>query len=210
MIAKLLLMATSISALLLTGCGQIAPELDDISVDGHGATNATEVARKTVSINDSVYGNENSNNGQNGTNGRNNIDGKNAMSGQNSANDRNHNSNSSKYNSSSNGFHSIYFGFGYYNISPKMENYISSNANVAQKNRAKVKIEGNCDEFGTDEYNYALGLKRAKAVKDSLVAQGVSSTSMVIISYGESNPICSSPTDGCYAQNRRVDLRLAR
>lgn len=116
-----------------------------------------------------------------------------------------------KYNSSSDGFQSVYFEFGDYGVSSGMENSIASNANVAQNASAsKIKIEGNCDEFGTDEYNYALGLKRAKAVKDGIAAQGVDTSKMVIVSFGESNPVCSNPTDGCYAQNRRVDLRLVK
>jgi peptidoglycan-associated lipoprotein len=123
----------------------------------------------------------------------------------------NENGTSGKYNSSSDGFQSIYFEFGDYGISSGMENNIASNASVANSAvAARIKIEGNCDEFGTDEYNYALGLKRAKAVKDSIAAQGVNTSKMVMISYGESNPICSNPTDGCYSQNRRVDLRLVK
>jgi len=115
------------------------------------------------------------------------------------------------YNSSSDGFQSIYFGFGDYSVSSGMENSIASNANVAHNaSTSKIKIEGNCDEFGTDEYNYALGLKRAKAVKDGIAAQGVDTSNMLIVSFGESNPVCSNPTDGCYAQNRRVDLRLVK
>lgn len=118
---------------------------------------------------------------------------------------------SSTYNSSSDGFQSIYFGFGDYSISSDMQNRINANTSVAgSKGNAKIKIEGNCDEFGTDEYNYALGLKRAKAVKDGLAAQGVESGRMVIVSFGESNPVCNNPTDTCYAKNRRVDLRLAK
>ncbi|HFU77246.1 MAG TPA: hypothetical protein ENK98_05020 [Epsilonproteobacteria bacterium] len=183
---KSLLILTSMLALLLTGCSQKAPELHGAQTGKNNVSDATEIAGKTVSINENTYGNENSANGQ-----------KNGM-------------NDGKYNSSSNGFQSIYFGFGDYSISPSMENHITRNSNVVQNNSAKVKIEGNCDEFGTDEYNYALGLKRAKAVKDSLVAQGAPASKMVIISYGESNPVCSNPTDGCYAQNRRVDLRLVK
>jgi peptidoglycan-associated lipoprotein len=123
----------------------------------------------------------------------------------------NENGASGNYNSSSDGFHSIYFDFGDYGISTNMENHITTNTNVANNaHGAKIKMEGNCDEFGTDEYNYALGLKRAKAVKDSIAAQGVDTSKMVIVSFGESNPVCSNPTDGCYAQNRRVDLRLVK
>jgi len=117
---------------------------------------------------------------------------------------------SGKGNSSSDGFQSLYFEFGDYGISSGMENGIARNVSVGTKKSSKIKIEGNCDEFGTDEYNYALGLKRAKAVKDAMAARGISSSRMVIVSYGESNPICTSPTDSCYGKNRRVDLRLIK
>jgi peptidoglycan-associated lipoprotein len=87
---------------------------------------------------------------------------------------------------------------------------MNTNIQVATSAGAKIKIEGNCDEFGTDEYNYALGLKRAKAVKDSLVAQGITSSKMIMVSFGESSPVCQTPSDSCYDRNRRVDIRLAR
>lgn len=116
----------------------------------------------------------------------------------------------SRGNSSSDGFQSIYFDFGNYGIGSGMESGIRKNVAVAARSSSKIKIEGNCDEFGTDEYNYALGLKRAKAVKDALTSQGVSAGKIVIVSFGESNPTCSSPTDSCYEKNRRVDLRLIK
>ena len=115
-----------------------------------------------------------------------------------------------KYNSSSDGFHSVYFDFGEYAIASKMESLMQANVQRANSANAKIKIEGNCDEFGTDEYNYALGLKRAKAVKDSMVAQGIVSSKMVMVSFGESSPVCTEPSDGCYDRNRRVDIRLIR
>jgi len=74
----------------------------------------------------------------------------------------------------------------------------------------RIKIEGNCDEFGTDEYNYALGLKRAKSVRDSMTSQGINTSNMVMVSFGESNPTCTNSTDSCYGKNRRVDLRLIK
>ncbi len=119
--------------------------------------------------------------------------------------------NSGRFNSSSDGFQSLYFGFDSYAITPEMQQMISRDAEVARGHgNAKIRIEGNCDEFGTDEYNYALGLKRAKAVKDALTAEGIPASRMELISYGESNPACTEQTDACFAQNRRVDLRLAR
>jgi len=116
------------------------------------------------------------------------------------------------FNSSSDGMKSIYFDFGGYVITSKMQNTIGFNKSVLNKTlgNGKVKLEGNCDEFGTDEYNYALGLKRTKVVKDVLVAQGIPADKIVIVSFGESNPQCHEASDACYAKNRRVDLHLIR
>ena len=114
------------------------------------------------------------------------------------------------YNSSSDGFKSVYFDFADYSISPRMEGNMNHNFEVANAASSKIKIEGNCDEFGTDEYNYALGLKRAKAVRDSIAAQGVDTSRMVMVSFGESNAICTEATDSCYERNRRVDIRLMK
>jgi len=149
---------------------------------GSGSSNISNA--DTVSIDESRYG---------GSNG----DGAGAVNGM--------------YNSSADGFQSLYFDFDDYHISPDMQGVIAQDASVALKvGGRKIKVEGNCDEFGTDEYNYALGLKRAKAVKDSLAMQGVPASQMVMVSYGESNPACTVQSDACYAQNRRVDLRLAK
>jgi peptidoglycan-associated lipoprotein len=114
------------------------------------------------------------------------------------------------FNSSSDGFKSIYFGFDNYAVSGNMQENMSVNIQVANAASGMIKIEGNCDEFGTDEYNYALGLKRAKAVKDTLLAQGIASNKIIMVSFGESTPVCQSAEDSCYEQNRRVDLRLVR
>ena len=70
----------------------------------------------------------------------------------------------------------------------------------------KVLVEGNCDEFGTDEYNHALGLKRAKAVKSLLINAGVSGDKIDTVSYGESNPTCTVNAPACHAKNRRVEI----
>ena len=71
---------------------------------------------------------------------------------------------------------------------------------------SKLLVEGNCDEFGTDEYNHALGLKRAKAVKTLLVSAGIDANKIDTVSYGESNPVCTVNKPACHAKNRRVEI----
>ncbi len=116
-----------------------------------------------------------------------------------------------RINAISNEVQSIYFATDSYNPSDSEMTKVIQNANIFNGDLASdlsIKIEGNCDEWGTDEYNYALGLKRAKSIKDSLSQSGVSEDRMALISYGESKPICSEHNDGCWQQNRRVDFKL--
>jgi len=104
----------------------------------------------------------------------------------------------------------VYFDFDKYNIRADMQDAVQNDAEVANKvaSRFKVKLEGNCDEWGSDEYNFALGLKRASSVKKALVAQGVDATNITMVSYGESNPVCTAQTQECWSKNRRVDFKL--
>jgi len=105
---------------------------------------------------------------------------------------------------------SVTFDFDKFEIKADMQANLSANAKIAQAGASvySVKLEGNCDEWGSDEYNYALGLKRAKATKDAMVAEGVSASRITMVSFGESNPTCTDQTQNCWAQNRRVDFKL--
>ncbi len=67
----------------------------------------------------------------------------------------------------------------------------------------RLTIEGHCDERGTREYNLALGARRANAVKEYLVAQGVAAGRLETVSYGKERPICTASNEDCWAQNRR-------
>ena len=105
----------------------------------------------------------------------------------------------------------VYFDFDKFNIRPDMRGVIKANAvvlNSEDTKSLKVVVEGNCDEWGTDEYNYALGLKRAKAAKDALVAQGVSADRIQVKSNGESKPTCTEKSKACDAQNRRDEFKI--
>ncbi len=105
----------------------------------------------------------------------------------------------------------IYFGTDRYDISVTESEKIDTDSNVLNSSIAQnlnVVIEGNCDEWGTDEYNYALGLKRAKTVKDALATAGVDEGRLSIVSFGESKPKCSEHNAECWQENRRADVKV--
>jgi peptidoglycan-associated lipoprotein len=108
----------------------------------------------------------------------------------------------------------IYFAFDKFNLSSDMGSIVSENSRKIQASNLDnvIKLEGNCDEWGSDEYNYALGLKRAKSTKEGLVANGISDDRIELVSFGESNPICTkkglSPDADCNKQNRRVEFKV--
>ena len=72
-----------------------------------------------------------------------------------------------------------------------------------------VTVAGNADERGTEEYNMALGDRRARTVADYLKALGASEPQLKTISYGKEQPICSDHDEACWARNRRADLAVA-
>ena len=74
-------------------------------------------------------------------------------------------------------------------------------------NNDSVRLEGHTDERGTREYNLALGERRANAVRDYMVANGVPSYRIETISYGEENPVAYGSGESNWQQNRRVELK---
>jgi peptidoglycan-associated lipoprotein len=87
---------------------------------------------------------------------------------------------------------------------------LKRNADWLQKNpETRVQIEGHCDDRGSEEYNLALGAKRAQAAKDYLATLGVDASRLSTISYGKELPLCSDQTDDCWAQNRRDHFALS-
>jgi peptidoglycan-associated lipoprotein len=98
----------------------------------------------------------------------------------------------------------IYFDFDKYDIRPGDAKILDGNATWLKSNENLVLIEGHCDERGTNEYNLALGERRAKATMNYLVSQGVQAGRITIISYGEERPICTEHNEACWAKNRRA------
>lgn len=101
---------------------------------------------------------------------------------------------------------SILFDYDKFDIREDMQTAMTKNTLLVKGKT--IKLEGNCDEFGSDEYNFALGLKRANAVKTALVNSGADADSISMVSFGESNPVCLEKTQECWAKNRRVDFKL--
>jgi len=99
----------------------------------------------------------------------------------------------------------VYFDFDKYNIRNDQWSKVEKLAKLIKENNTNytVRIEGNCDEWGTEEYNYALGLKRANSVKNALIKLGVDPKKLTIISYGELNPVCTAHARWCWRLNRR-------
>lgn len=98
----------------------------------------------------------------------------------------------------------INFDFDKYDIRPGDAKILDGNATWLKSNNVLVLIEGHCDERGTNEYNLALGERRAKATMNYLVSQGVQANRITIISYGEERPLCTEKTEACWARNRRA------
>lgn len=105
------------------------------------------------------------------------------------------------------GLKPIYFDFDKSFIRDDARSVMKANADWLKANpKAKVKIEGNCDERGTIEYNQALGQRRAAAAKKYLTDLGISAKRISVISYGKEKPVCTASTEDCWEKNRRDDL----
>ena len=103
----------------------------------------------------------------------------------------------------------VLFAFDKYSIKPEYKEVLKTKADIMKRySSIKVRIEGNCDERGTQEYNLALGEKRAKAAYDYLVTLGVAPAQLEMISYGKENPAVQGSGEAAWSQNRRDDFRV--
>ena len=102
----------------------------------------------------------------------------------------------------------VYFSFDQFTLTNKARRVLDANAVILKSSPAlKVSIEGHCDSRGSDEYNLALGERRAHVVKNYLVSLGVASDRFEMISYGEELPADSAMTESAWSMNRRAEFK---
>lgn len=101
----------------------------------------------------------------------------------------------------------IYFDFDSANLSEPSRSTLAKNAAALTKETtSKIRIEGNCDERGSSEYNLALGERRAKAAQQYLVTMGVKADRLSVISYGKEKPAVKGDDEAAWAKNRRDEF----
>lgn len=104
----------------------------------------------------------------------------------------------------------IYFDFDKYDLKPEARERLAKNADFLKEHRGFiVTIEGHADERGTNDYNIALGDRRANAAKEYLVSLGITSNRIRTVSYGEEQPVCTEHTESCWQRNRRAEFHLS-
>ena len=102
---------------------------------------------------------------------------------------------------------SVHFPFDVDALQPEDMGTIQAHGAYLSKNpNARVRVDGNCDERGSSEYNLGLGQRRANNTKKALVVAGASASQIETVSFGEEKPMCAEHNEACWAQNRRADI----
>lgn len=102
-----------------------------------------------------------------------------------------------------------FFDYDKADIRPDARDVLSHDADFLKAySQIHLMIEGHCDERGGEEYNLALGERRAEATKQYLVSLGVSADRVQVVSYGKERPFCTAEGESCYQQNRRGHLDM--
>jgi peptidoglycan-associated lipoprotein len=99
----------------------------------------------------------------------------------------------------------VYYPFDSVELEPEAQEILKKNAEWMKANpKARVEVEGHCDDIGSAEYNLALGAKRAQTARDFLIEQGIGTERLVTISYGKEAPACFEHSEECRIKNRRA------
>src|SRR5213080_117804 len=105
----------------------------------------------------------------------------------------------------------VYYEFDSVELATEAQEILRKNAEWMKANpKARVEVEGHCDDIGSAEYNLALGAKRAQMARDFLVNQGITNDRLVTISYGKEAPACFEQTEECRVKNRRARFVMFR
>lgn len=109
------------------------------------------------------------------------------------------------------GLQAIYFDYDSFALSSQARDILAKNADILRNRKGvRIQLEGHTDERGSDEYNLALGEKRAAAAKNYLVTMGVPSNSLSVITYGEERPAVPGSDEQAWAKNRRVEFVIVK
>lgn len=109
------------------------------------------------------------------------------------------------------GLETVYFDFDESAIRPDMTDRLRHNFDVLRRNpQVRVELQGNCDERGSAEYNFALGERRARSVKQYLGQLGIDTSRMETVSFGEENPAVMGHSESAWSKNRRVEFAVLR
>jgi len=102
-----------------------------------------------------------------------------------------------------------FFDYDQATLRPDAREALSTDAGWLKKYPStKILIEGHCDERGTEEYNLALGDRRAAAVREYLASLGVNGARVTTVSYGKERPFCTQDTESCFQENRRGHMLI--
>jgi peptidoglycan-associated lipoprotein len=105
------------------------------------------------------------------------------------------------------GLQTVYFDFDSSNLTGAARSTLENNAQFLKaQTKVDIQVEGHCDERGGHQYNLALGERRARAVKDYLVALGVKVNRVSIISYGKEKPVAFGHDESAWSKNRRANF----
>lgn len=102
----------------------------------------------------------------------------------------------------------VLFDFNESSVRLDQESIVSGNATCMKEAGRAYRVEGHCDDRGSDEYNLALGQRRAGSVARAYKRLGIADSSISVISYGEERPACTDQTETCWSQNRRAETNL--
>ncbi len=108
-------------------------------------------------------------------------------------------------------FKDVLFDYDKYDIKPEARPALDAVAAYLGNNKSvNIVVEGHCDDRGTNEYNLALGERRAKSAKNYLASLGVSPDRMIVITFGEEKPLCTAQSESCWQQNRRAHFVIVK